>query len=256
MPPRDRAQRAANRLAEELQKRISPADAERLTRRMLDAIDEVSSKRWDAAVRRAATLPGDIRPEKVKALTDQFVRELAAAGAAAGAAAAAPTVGTAATLLATSAELAWFTGRAGDLILTIAALHGHPDPTVDERRAWVMAVLIYGGSARDEFARALNQASTGIELAPGDRRIPLASVQAANRVMSKLLLRRYGTRRGVAALGRVIPLGIGAVIGAGSNYMAIRALARNADQFFSRLPYSAIDTTATDITGHLPPTAP
>jgi hypothetical protein len=235
-------------LAAELQRRVNPADADRVARRMLDAIDEVSSQRWDAAVRRAADLPGDIRPEKIKALTDNFARELTAAGAAAGAAAASPVVGTAATLLATSAELAWFTGRAGDLILTIAALHGHPDPSVDERRAWVMAVLIYGGSARDEFARAINQASTGIDVATADRRLPLTTIHAANRIMSKLLLRRYGTRRGVAALGRVIPLGIGAVVGAGSNYMAIRSLSRHADQFFSRLPYSAIDTTSTDIT--------
>ena len=76
--------------------------------------------------------------------------------------AASPTIGTTATLLTATAELAWFTARAGDLILTIAALHGRPDPTVDERRAWVLALLIYGGSARDEFARAVNEASTGI----------------------------------------------------------------------------------------------
>jgi hypothetical protein len=251
MAARDRAQDWAERLARQARQRISPADAERIATRLLDTIDEVASKRWDAAVRRAESLPGSIRPEKLKALTDQFARELTAAGAAAGAAAASPAVGTAATLLTATAELAWFTGRAGDLILTIAALHGHPNPSVDERRAWVMAVLISGSSARDEFARAINQASTGIDLAGQDRRLPLATIQATNRVMSKLLLRRYGTRRGVAALGRAIPLGIGAVIGAGANYAAIRALSRNADQFFTRLPYSAIDVTSTDVTGRI-----
>ena len=34
--------------------------------------------------------------------------------------------------------------------------------------------------------------------------------------------------------------------------MAVRALARHADEFFLRLPYSAIDTTAIDIGGALP----
>ena len=111
-----------------------------------------------------------------------------------------------ATLAATTAELAWFTGRAGDLILTMAALHGHPNPTVDERRAWVLAVLIYGGSARDGLSRAINEASTGVAPA-GDRRIPLATLQTANRLMGRRLVRRYGTRRGVAALGRLVPLG-------------------------------------------------
>ena len=55
--------------------------------------------------------------------------------------AAAPSVGTTATLAATMSELAWFTGRAGDLVLTIAALHGREDPSIDERRAWVLAAL-------------------------------------------------------------------------------------------------------------------
>ncbi|MCB9395092.1 MAG: hypothetical protein H6514_15660 [Acidimicrobiaceae bacterium] len=65
-----------------------------------------------------------MRPQKVKALTDGFCRELATVGAATGAAAASPVVGTGATLLAATAELAWFTARSGDLILTMAALHG------------------------------------------------------------------------------------------------------------------------------------
>ncbi len=245
MRPGPRTIKWAQRLAQ----KIDPGEAERLSKRMLDTIDEVSANRWDAAVKRAAELPGTIRPEKVKALSDSFARELGAAGAAAGAAAASPLVGTAATMLATTAELAWFTGRAGDLILTIAAVHGRPQPSVDERRAWVLAVLIYGGSARDGFSRAVNEATTGVKVHQPDRKLPLATLQTANRLMSRTLLRRYGARRGAIALGTAIPLGIGAVFGAGANYMAIRALADHADQFFARLPYSAIDVESIDVTG-------
>ena len=132
----------------------------------------------------------------------------------------------------------------------MAALHGHPNPTIDERRAWVLAVLIYGGSARDGLSRAINEASTGVAPA-GDHRIPLATLQTANRLMGRRLVRRYGTRRGVAALGRLVPLGIGAVIGGTTNYMAVRALSRSADEFFTRLPYSAIDVNSNDVTGRL-----
>ena len=217
---------------------------------MLSSIDEVSQHRWEAAKTRADSTVGTIRPEKVAALTTSFSRELGAAGAAAGAAAVAPAVGTVATIAATTAELGWFTARAGDLILTIAALHGRPDPTVDERRAWVLAVLIYGGSARDEFARTLNQASTGMAPAVG-RRLPLTTLQTANRLMSRSLLRRYGSRRGLVAVGRALPIGIGAIVGGSANYMAIRTLARHADEFFARLPYSAIDVDSSDVTGRL-----
>jgi hypothetical protein len=239
----------AGRWAAKLAARVDAAEFERLAAGMLGTIDEVSSNRWEAAVKRAAAQPGRIRPEKIKALTDSFAREVGAAGAAAGVVAASPAFGTGATLLTATAELAWFTARAGDLILTIAALHGRPDPTVDERRAWLLAVLIYGGSARDEFARAVNEASTGMVAVGPERRLPIGAIQLANRVMSKALFRKYGTRRGIAALGRMIPLGIGAVIGATANYAAIRALSRNADEFFSRLPYSAIEVDSMDVTG-------
>ena len=241
----DRAGRWAARLAA----RVDAAELERLTAGVLGTIDEVSNNRWDAAVKRAAAQPGRIRPEKIKALTDSFAREVGAAGAAAGAVASSPAFGTTATLLTATAELGWFTARAGDLILTIAALHGRPDPTVDERRAWLLAVLIYGGSARDEFTRAVNEASTGMVPVGPERRLPVGAIQLANRVMSKALFRKYGARRGLAAVGRMIPLGIGAVIGATANYAAIHSLARNADEFFARLPYSAIDADSTDVTG-------
>jgi hypothetical protein len=244
---RSRADLAAARWATLLAARIRPEDAERLSRRMLEAIDDVSANRWEAAKRRADQLPGGIRPEKIDALTRSFSRELGAAGAAAGAAAIAPAVGTGATLLTAVAELGWFTARAGDLILTIAAVHGRTDPTVEERRAWVLAVLIYGGSARDGFNRAVGEATGGGAPAV-NQRLPIATLQVANRLMSRSMLQKYGTRRGLIALGTALPIGIGAVFGGGANYRAIRKLARDADAFFARLPYSAIDVDSTDIT--------
>lgn len=214
---------------------------------MLEAIDDVSANRWEAAKRRADQLPGDIRPEKIDALAKSFSRELGAAGAAAGAAAIAPAVGTGATLLTAIAELGWFTGRAGDMILTIAAVHGRDDPTVEERRAWVLAVLIYGGSAKEGFHRAVGEATDGGAPAV-NQRLPIATLQVANRLMSRSMLQKYGTRRGLIALGTALPIGIGAVFGGGANYRAIRKLARDADAFFARLPYSAIDVESSDIT--------
>jgi hypothetical protein len=231
-------------------RQLNPADIERVAQSMLASIDQVSSSRWDAAVARAAGLKGDVRPEKMKSLTDSFARELGAFGAAAGAAAATPAVGTTITLAAATAELAWFTARAGDLILTVAALHGRAEPTVDERRAWLLAVLIYGGSAREGFTRAINEANTGLRPATGAR-LPITTLRTVNRLLTPQLVKRYGARRGAIALGTALPLGIGAVIGGSANYIAVKALAGHADEFFARLPYSAIDTTAIDITGVL-----
>jgi hypothetical protein len=232
----------------QLAARLRPGDAELLSRRMLEAIDDVSANRWDAAKRRAEQLPGTIRPDRIDALTRTFSRELGTAGAAAGAVAIAPAFGTGASLLTAITELGWFTARAGDLVLTIAAVHGRTDPTVEERRAWVLAVLIYGSSAKEGLSSALGEVSRSGAPAVNPR-LPIATLQLANRLMSRSMLQRYGTRRGLIALGRALPVGIGAVIGGGANYRAIRKLARDADAFFARLPYSAIDVDSIDITG-------
>lgn len=227
---------------------MSSADLERLATSMLRAVDEVSSRRWELAVQRAAALPGDVRPRKLQALTTSMSRELAVAGAAAGAVAATPLIGTAGTLAASMSELAWFTTRAGDLILTIAALHGRPNPTEAERRAWVLAVLLYGSAARDGLAKAMNETNTGLSPAGGGvpHRVPMAAINGANRVLARQIVQRYGTRRGAIALGKALPLGVGAVFGGTANYVAIQRLARHADSLFARLPYSAIDSTAID----------
>jgi hypothetical protein len=229
-------------LAGRMAQRAAGMDLQPLAEKLMTSVDKVASSRWDAAVLRANALPGQVRPQKIAALTDSVSRELAAVGAASGAAAAAPAVGTAASLLAVTADLAWFTTRAGDVILTIAALHGRSEPTVEERRAWVLAVLIYGSSAREGFNSAVEQ--LGLRLDATSTRLPIGALRAINGVFGRAFMRRYGTRRGSVAVLTRIPLGIGAVIGGAANYSSVRALARHADQFFARLPYSAIDVTA------------
>ena len=225
--------------------RLAALDTTAFAEIFMGGVDKASESRWDAAVQRAASLPGSIRPAKIQALTTQFARELATVGAATGAAAATPLVGTTATIMASTAELAWFTARSGDLILTMAALHGRTAPSLDERRAWVLAVLIFGSSAREGFTSAASQ--MGLELDGPNSKVPLASLRAINNVLGSSLMRRYGTRRGAIAVGTALPLGIGAAIGGTANYAAVKSLARNADRFFSRLPYSAIDTTAREL---------
>jgi hypothetical protein len=231
-----------------LNERAATLDRSPIAEALMAGIDKATEHRWEAAVERAAQLPGSVRPQKVKALTDAFARELATVGAATGAAAASPVVGTGATLAAGVAELAWFTARSGDLILTMAALHGRKAPTLDERRAWVLAVLIFGSSAREGFTSAAKQ--LGLELEQPNQRVPLGTLRAINGLLGNKLLRRYGSRRGAIALGTALPLGVGAVIGGTANYSAVKALAKNADKFFAKLPYSTIETTAIDVTGH------
>lgn len=229
--------------------RMAAIDAASIAEIFLAGVDKAAGARWETAVERAAALEGAIRPQKISALTTHFARELAVVGAATGVAAATPAVGTTATLVASTAELAWFTARSGDFILTMAAIHGRSTPTVEERRAGVLAVLIFGGSAREGFTAAASQLGVAVDPRRDTpmARVPLATLRAINGMLSTSLVRKYGARRGVIALGTALPLGIGAVIGGSANYSAVRALSRHADRFFSKLPYSAIEVHSREI---------
>ena len=44
---------------------------------------------------------------------------------------------------------------------------------------------------------------------------------------------------------------MGALVGGGANYVAIRKLVKQADAFFAHLPYSSIETTGIELAGNL-----
>lgn len=197
-------------------------------------VDRVVTQRWEGALRAAERTTGT-REERVAHLKRVYSRELGTMGAAAGAAAATPVVGTAASLSTAAAELGWFTLRASDLILAIAAVHGHTQPSVEERRAWVLSILAFGDSAASTFTKLAGEAGKGLG-AKATARIPAEVLQGMNRSFGRTIVTKYGTRRGAIALGRALPLGIGAVIGGSANYALARAIARQADSFFALLP--------------------
>ena len=203
---------------------------------LLEAVDRAATTRWDAAVRRANGAPGATVEERAAAVTRTFARELAVAGAATGGAAAVPGVGTATAMAATAADLGWFTLRIADLILTIAALHGHQRATVEERRAWILSVLAFGEGSAAGFARMAGEVGHDLgRKAVG--RIPAGALRAINRRLARSVLTRFGTRRGVLTLGRILPFGIGAAVGGSANYTSVQAIGRHADNFFRSLPH-------------------
>lgn len=54
--------------------------------------------------------------------------------------------------------------------------------------------------------------------------MPLETLRQINKVLGPNFVTKYGTKQGIIVLGRIAPLGIGAVIGGGAN-AALAALA-------------------------------
>ncbi len=217
-----------------------PADvSHRMGDAVLSAVDLAVGSKWEAAKERADRLTGESVESKVAAVSALFAKELGLVGASAGGVAAVPGVGTGTSVAASIAEFGYFTMRAGELVLTIGALHGHTKASVEEQRAWIFSVLLFGNAAAEGFTKLAGEVGKGLGL-KATRKIPMSLLNAINGAAGRTLVTKYGTKRGVIALGHSLPFGIGAVIGGGANYAAVRLLTKHADKFFTDLPYSRI----------------
>jgi len=115
-------------------------------------------------------------------------------------------------------------------------LHGHSKASVEERRAWVLAVLAWGEGAATGFKKLAGELGKGLG-GKAVSKIPTTALRSINKALGITIVTKYGTKRGAIALGRALPFGIGAVIGATANYLGVRAVGRHADNFFKKLPY-------------------
>ena len=168
-----------------------------------------------------SAIPAPRPAELIAKLERHYLSAVVGIGGASGAAAAVPGVGTAAALASGAAEIAAFVSATAMFVLAVAEVHGLPVSDPEVRRALVLAVLLgesaeaaltYGAFEAPHWAQVLGRTASR------DR------VAGVNARLAKLALGRFGRRQGVLALGRALPLGIGAGIGAVGN----AALARGA----------------------------
>ncbi|MBN9619079.1 MAG: hypothetical protein J0H43_05030, partial [Actinobacteria bacterium] len=101
------------------------------------------------------------------------------------------------------------------------------------------ALAIEGAAGRDaHWAHVLGRTTSKEKIA------------GVNGYLSRLLLRRMGARQGALMLGRALPLGVGAAIGAGGNAALARGAIAAARRAFGpapeRFPPRVIDLDAVD----------
>jgi hypothetical protein len=132
--------------------------------------------------------------------------------------------------------------RATDLIMTIGAVHGYVGSTPEQRRAWVLAVLAFGEEASDRFlelaAEVDEQAVAGEQVGQvvtsvvGSDAVTLDALRRINTELAGRVLAKYGSRRSLLAVGKLLPFGIGAAVGGGTNYAMARLISGHAGEFF------------------------
>jgi hypothetical protein len=203
--------------------------------KVLETVDAAVEHRWEQALRRADSVAHLRRDRQVKAVSRSIRRELVATGAASGGAAAFPGAGTAVTMASLGGDLVVTTVRLTDLVLTVGAIHGRRDASVEERRLWVLSVLAFGDGAAVAVERISAEVARGLT-ASSTARASWDLLRGTNRSLARTVLTRYGKQRGAMAFGKLMPFGVGAAIGAGGNAMLVNAVARNADKLMTELP--------------------
>src|SRR3954447_10673420 len=174
--------------------------------------------------------------EVVTKLEKHYLAAVMASGAAVGSAAAFPGIGTLVALSAVAGETAVFLEATAVYALALADVYGIPADHRERRRALVLAVLV-GDESKHAVADLLGPGRTsGGWLSDGAATLPLPAVSQLNSRLLRYFVKRYTLKRGAIAFGKLLPVGVGAVVGGVGNRMMGRKIIANARQAFGSPP--------------------
>lgn len=178
--------------------------------------------------------PNESPAKVIERLESQYLLAVTGSGTAVGATAAVPGVGTVAAIAAVSAETTFFMEASAVFTLAVAAVHGIKPEDQEQRRALVLAVVL-GDSGMAIVEKSVgHSAKNWGTLFAG--RIP--GLSAMNDSLLKRFIIRFITRRAALMAGKVVPAGIGAVIGGVGNRSLGKSTINNARKAFGPAPTS------------------
>lgn len=178
----------------------------------------------------------DESPEQIVArLEKQYLGTVTASGGAVGATAAVPGIGTVTAIGAMSAESVFFIEASALLALAIADVHGIAPAQRDRRRALVLAVAL-GEEGAGIVGRALGKSNKNAMSQLGVPGVPGANLATINKTLTNRFVKRFTVGKAPVMFGKVLPGGIGAVLGGVGNRALGTAVIRNARGAFGPPP--------------------
>lgn len=181
-------------------------------------------------------------PEQIiRILERHFLAAVTTGGAGVGAAAIIPGVGTGISLALTGVETVAFLETSALFAQSVTEIHGIAVTDPDRARTIVMAMML--GSSGAELVRSLAAQATGQGVPRTafwgsviGRNVPQAFVgQIAERV-KRDFVHRFARNTTAGAIGRVIPFGIGAVIGGTASNILGRKIVASSREAFGPAP--------------------
>src|SRR4029079_3584306 len=121
-------------------------------------------------------------------------------------------------------------------VLALASVYGIPLDHRDRRRALVLAVLV-GDNSKAAVSQLIGPGRTsGGWVSESMATLPLPAVSKLNTRMFKYFVKRFALKRGGLVFVKLMPVSIGAIIGAVGNRMIGKKLVRNARSAFGPPP--------------------
>ena len=178
--------------------------------------------------------------EVIGILERRYLTAVTAGGAAVGASAVIPAVGVGASLALSGVETAGFLEASALYAQSVTEVHGIVVDDPDRARALVMTMVL--GSAGTDLMRQLASQATG---GPGrsaywgemvTKSIPRALIGPIADRLKRTFIKKFSVAQGTNIVGRMIPFGIGAVIGGGGNHLLGRQIVRASREGFPPPP--------------------
>ncbi|MFD6142636.1 hypothetical protein [Promicromonospora sp. NPDC060271] len=163
-------------------------------------VDKVRARNPDAS-------PAEI----IKLLEKEYMRVIQTTGTAVGAAAAIPAVGTAASVALSTSDVATFFASSAAFSLAVADVHGIDVQDVPRRRALLLATVL-----GDQGAQDVENAIGGSGVAWGKvllTSMPRTTLYKVNKALTHRFIQKQIAKQGSLLLGRILPFGVGAVVG-------------------------------------------
>ena len=180
--------------------------------------------------------PGATPADIIDKLDKRYMAAVMASGAAVGSAAAFPGIGTLVAMSAVAGETVVFLEATAVYVLAVAEVHGIPAEHRERRRALVLAVLV-GEDSKHAVADLIGPGRTsGAWLSDGAATLPLPAVSQLNSRLLRYFVKRYTLKRGAIAFGKLLPVGIGAVVGGVGNRMMGKKIVSHAHAAFGTPP--------------------
>lgn len=207
----------------------------------LQAVDYVVENRLSDAeslVNRAkAANPGATHAKIADAVVRRVAKEMAGVGAMSGAVAAAPAIGTMASMATSVADVGIAFARIATMVMAVGISYGHDLSDLETRKQWVYSVLSGAGGQLTEKERKAGDMKKNLgQQALGNKTAGTAAVARVNEMVGTRVAARLVEKETLVRLATLIPLGIGAGVGAVGNRAMVNSVGRHAHKYFDTWP--------------------